>query len=280
MKKIIFLLLATAWLFASSRLSVCNGKNTILELGGDMNYTTATVDKKEFFIYPNPKKSGSFYAIIPMDYYAKEQNTTVEVSYLKDGLVQKESLALEIVACPYKTEVLSVDNSRVVLSEENQKRADEEKAQAAAIYATVSPVNYIVSSFNYPLDSVITSAYGNARTYNGALQSYHGGTDFRAANGTPLTACNDGVVVLVGDRFYSGGTVILDHGRGIYSTYFHMSEFSVKVGDVVKKGDKLGLSGSSGRVTGPHLHFGVVVSGVQVDPLYFIDSINKTLLGE
>lgn len=280
MKKVIFFLLAVSWLFASNTLFVCNGKSIVVELVGDVNYTAATVDGKEFFVYPHPKKSGSFYTIIPMDYYAKESNSTILMSYFKDGVRQQDSLMLEVTACPYKTEVLSVDSSRVVLSEENQKRADEEKVQAAAIYATISPVNYMVSKFNYPLDSVITSAYGNARTYNGILQSYHGGTDFRAANGTVLTACNDGAVVLVGDRFYSGGTVILDHGRGIYSTYFHMSEFGVKVGDVVKKGDKLGLSGSSGRVTGPHLHFGMVVSGVQVDPLHFIDTMNKTLLGE
>lgn len=280
MKKTIFFLLIASWLFASNTFSVCNGKSTVVELAGDVNYTTATVDGKEFFVYPNPKKSGSFYTIIPMDYYAKESNSTILMNYLKDGVQQQDSLMLEVTACPYKTEVLSVDSSRVVLSEENQKRADEEKAQAAIIYATISPINYATSKFNYPLESVITSAYGNARTYNGVLQSYHGGTDFRAANGTVLMACNDGVVVLVGDRFYSGGTVILDHGRGIYSTYFHMSEFGVKVGDVVRKGDKLGLSGSSGRVTGPHLHFGVVVSGVQVDPLHFIDTMNKTLLGE
>ena len=96
--------------------------------------------------------------------------------------------------------------------------------------------------------------------------------------GTPLIACNDGVVVLAKDRFYSGGSVIIDHGQGIYSCYYHMSKFGVKKGSEVKRGDILGLSGDTGRVTGPHLHFSFRVGGEQVDPLQFIDLINKNLL--
>jgi murein DD-endopeptidase MepM/ murein hydrolase activator NlpD len=128
-----------------------------------------------------------------------------------------------------------------------------------------------------PMDSKITSDFGNARVFNGSLKSYHSGTDFRAKVGTPVKSVNDGVVVLAKDRFYAGGSVIVDHGEGVYSCYYHMSKYEVKEGDFVKKGQLLGLSGVSGRVTGPHLHFSMRVSGVQVDPLQFINLVNKEL---
>ncbi|MDQ7067213.1 MAG: M23 family metallopeptidase [Sulfurimonas sp.] len=85
-------------------------------------------------------------------------------------------------------------------------------------------------------------------------------------------------VALVKNRFYSGGTVLLDHGEGIYTCYFHMSAFKVKEGEMVKQGEVLGLSGQSGRVTGPHLHFSARINGVQVDPLQLISLLNKNLL--
>ena len=126
-------------------------------------------------------------------------------------------------------------------------------------------------------DSKITSGFGKARLYNEKLKSYHGGTDFRADIGTPLMACNNGKVVLAKERFYAGNSVVRDHGHGIYSCYFHMSRFNVKEGQNINKGDIIGLSGNSGRVTGPHLHFGIRVGGEQVDPLQFIELINKNL---
>ena len=146
------------------------------------------------------------------------------------------------------------------------------------IYNTVTETSYIDKKFILPLESNITSAFGTARIYNNSLKGYHSGTDFRAKMGTPIKAANDGKVVLVAKRFYSGGTVLLDHGEGIYTCYFHMSKFNVKKGDRVKRGEILGLSGKSGRVTGPHLHFSARVNAVQVDPLQLISLLNNNIL--
>ncbi len=148
------------------------------------------------------------------------------------------------------------------------------------IYGTVTKESYINSKFILPLDSFITSDFGKARVYNGSLKGYHSGTDFRAIVGTPLIASYDGVVALVKDRFYSGGTVLINHGQGIYTCYFHMSAFDVKKDEKVKKGQVIGLSGVSGRVTGPHLHFAVRINAVQVDPLQFIELMNKNIFKE
>ena len=146
------------------------------------------------------------------------------------------------------------------------------------IYNSISNKNYMTSKFISPMSSKITSSFGKERMFNGSHKSYHSGTDFRAKVGTKIVACNDGKVVLAKDRFYSGGSVIVDHGRGVYSCYYHMSKFDVKKGDIVKKEQSLGLSGASGRVTGPHLHFSFRVAGVQVDPLQLIELINKNLI--
>ncbi|NLC27523.1 MAG: M23 family metallopeptidase, partial [Campylobacteraceae bacterium] len=158
---------------------------------------------------------------------------------------------------------------------ENQKeRIKAEYEEAIAIYKSFTTKRLWEDDFMVPMKSKITSAYGNARVFNDSLKSYHSGTDFRAAIGTPIYATNDGVVVLSKDRYYAGGSVILDHGEGVYSVYYHLSQTPLALGTKVKKGEKIGLSGASGRVTGPHLHFGFMVQGVPVDPLHFIETIN------
>jgi len=188
---------------------------------------------------------------------------------------------LKIEDGKYKKEEITVSASKVnPKSKEVQERISKEYKEAMKIYGTVTSKSYIDSEFIMPLDSFITSDFGKARVYNGSLKGYHSGTDFRAQVGTELIASNDGVIALVKKRFYSGGTVLIDHGQGIYTCYFHMSDFAVKEGEKVKKGQVIGLSGQSGRVTGPHLHFAVRINGVQVDPLQFIELMNKNIIKE
>jgi murein DD-endopeptidase MepM/ murein hydrolase activator NlpD len=189
-----------------------------------------------------------------------------------------KTIPLEIKDGLYKKETLKVEQSKVTLSEKDKKRAAKEYARAMEVYNTSTPKSYISSNFIAPLESKITSEFGKARVYNDTLKGYHSGTDYRASVGTPIVASNDGVVALVEDRFYSGGSVIIDHGHGIHTCYFHMSKFDVKEGQEVKKGETIGLSGESGRVTGPHLHFSARVASEQVDPLQLIELLNNNLL--
>jgi murein DD-endopeptidase MepM/ murein hydrolase activator NlpD len=101
--------------------------------------------------------------------------------------------------------------------------------------------------------------YGTRRVFNGELKSRHYGLDLRGRVGTPVFSVLGGRVVLVAERFFSGGTVVVDHGGGLFSLYFHLSRWNVKVGDAVARGARIGAVGRSGRVTGPHLHLGVAV---------------------
>jgi len=145
------------------------------------------------------------------------------------------------------------------------------------IYNTTTETLYISDKFIYPLETKITSDFGKKRVYNGSLKSYHSGTDYRAKVGTKIKAINNGKVVIAKNRFYAGNSIVLDHGNGIYSGYYHLSKMNYKEGDLVKKGDIIGLSGSTGRVTGPHLHFSFRIHGIQVDPLQAIDLLNNNL---
>ena len=264
-----------------SSFKVANGKTALLEFKrqGGIEYKSVKVDKKEFQIFSNPRDKNLKYALIPFSYYETKGNKTLNIKYVENKKIKSETLLLKVVDGKYAKEEIKVSSSKVnPKSKEVKKRISKEYAAAMKIYNTVTPKSYISSAFIKPMESKITSSFGKARVYNGSLKGYHSGTDYRAKVGTPIVSVNDGKVVLVQDRFYSGGTVLVDHGEGIYTCYFHMSEFSVKEGTMVKRGELIGLSGQSGRVTGPHLHFSARINGIQVDPLQLIAIMNKNLL--
>ena len=170
----------------------------------------------------------------------------------------------------YRTDVLKVDPGRVNPSKKNIKRARKEARRVKQVYASGSIEGLWSGEFQPPMDSKITSAFGNQRLFNGELKSYHNGVDFRAPVGTPVFASNSGVVKLAEDLFYSGKVVILDHGNTIFTIYAHLSKIEVTAGRQVEKGQKLGLTGATGRVSGPHLHWGVKVNGTAVNPIQFV----------
>jgi len=282
-----YLLLITLFLsslFAFSPIisdsTTSNGRTTLIEFKKEsgVKYEDIKHGKKSFKIFNHPSDETKLYALVPMSYYQKLNNEKIKITYKENKRIYSKFIFLKVEDGKYKKEEITVSKSKVnPRGKETKKRISKEYAEAMKVYATVTPKSYINSKFILPLDTFITSDFGKARVYNGSLKGYHSGTDFRAKTGTPIIASNDGVVALVKDRFYSGGTVLIDHGQGIYTCYFHMSAFDVKVKQRVKKGQIIGLSGQSGRVTGPHLHFAVRINAVQVDPLQFIQLMNSKL---
>jgi murein DD-endopeptidase MepM/ murein hydrolase activator NlpD len=121
-------------------------------------------------------------------------------------------------------------------------------------------------NFKAPADAAISDVFGSQRIFNGKAQSPHQGLDFRVPTGTPVTAMNDGTVLLARPLYFEGNFVVIDHGQGLLTLYLHLSEFKVKEGDVVKRGQEIGLSGGTGRATGPHLHVAVRWQGTYLDP--------------
>ena len=150
---------------------------------------------------------------------------------------------------------------------------DAEKRQIAAdatlknrIYTHFIPAPQWSGDFKKPVDAPSTPSFGMTRTLNEEATSEHRGTDFPIKEGAPVSASNSGTVVLAKELFYEGNCVIIDHGQHFFTIYMHLSRMDVKVGDKLAKGDKLGLTGATGRVTGPHLHMGVRWNGSYIDP--------------
>ena len=232
-------------------------------------------DKHNIDFFKHKKIENSYYALIPVSYYKKTGDYKIILSYIKEGKKEFKGISIKVIDGKYKSEVINVPKGKVTLNIKNKKRTKKEYAEAMNIYNTVDKDLYFNDEFIYPINTKITSSFGKKRVYNGSLKSYHSGTDFKAAIGTPIKASNNGIISISENRFYSGNSIVINHGQGIYSCYFHLSKMNFKVGDVVKKGDIIGLSGDTGRVTGPHLHFSFRVYGIQVDPLQIITLLNN-----
>jgi murein DD-endopeptidase MepM/ murein hydrolase activator NlpD len=217
---------------------------------------------------------------LPVNYYAKKRKENVQVKYKLNSKLIKKNFSIEIIDGEYRqNEIITVPKGKVTLSKKSKTKSSKEYAKVFKnVYSVVNSKNYILNStFDMPMNSKITSAFGNARIYNGKTKSYHSGTDFRAKVGTLIYAANDGVVALTMNRFYLGKVVYISHGRGSYTYYCHMDNFKVKDGQTVKKGELLGTSGVTGRITGPHLHYANRLYNVTVDPLQFASLHNKIL---
>ncbi len=167
----------------------------------------------------------------------------------------------------FPTRRLTVDEKFVTPPQEVLERIRRESRRVSGIFATISPERYWKGTFQRPVPGRANSSFGKRSILNGKPRSPHTGTDFTADAGTPVAAPNVGRVVLADDLYYSGNTVILDHGLGLYSYFAHLSEFLVWEGDMVTAGTIVGRVGATGRVTGPHLHWTMKLAGVSVDPL-------------
>jgi murein DD-endopeptidase MepM/ murein hydrolase activator NlpD len=161
---------------------------------------------------------------------------------------------------------LSLPSSMVHLDEKTLERVNKEERRLNSLFRAFREERLWRGAFIQPVEGELSSAFGLSRILNGQLRSPHTGIDLGAEEGTPVLASNSGIVVLVETLFFSGKSVILDHGWGIYSMYFHLSEVLVKEGDRVDQGAILGRVGSTGRSTGPHLHWGIRMNGARVDP--------------
>ena len=278
MKKIILAVLLCLNLSAKAQGGASGETQTIVN--GDVEIVQVeakfagnlSIDGKKKRWLSVPRDENLKFALVAASY--RQKGEIKLVNGLKSG---DETIVFKIVEGEYKKEKITVEGSKVTPPKDVLKRIEEEREEANKIYATANVGLKFDSKFILPMSSAITSPFGTARVFNGTLKSYHGGTDFRAAVGSSVIAANDGVVVIAKDRYYAGGSVVIDHGEGIYTQYYHLSALNVKVGQSVKKGDIIALSGASGRVSGPHLHFGVIVGGVQVNPINFVKKINEIL---
>ncbi len=203
---------------------------------------------------------------IPLDVSAGAQ--TLEVAW-PDG--SRERVAFQVDGRTYREQHITLKNQRQVNpNPDDLVRIRRELDEQLAAYARFSPNQPSNVYFDKPVDGRLSSPFGLRRFFNGEERNPHSGLDFAVPQGTPVKAPADGEVILVGDYFFNGKTVFLDHGQGLISMFCHLSAIDVSVGDVVSRGTVVGKVGATGRATGPHLHWNVSLNAVRVDPSIFI----------
>ncbi|MEK6705953.1 MAG: M23 family metallopeptidase [Bdellovibrionota bacterium] len=223
----------------------------------------------KFPFFPVPERGeGSYDAILGIPYASKPGPAKIEVVVKVKGDADRMLLLpITVQDGNYPSEQLSVSQRYIEPSKQELKRILSDKKEVGAIYNVVTRRKQWSGPFVLPIKSEITSPFGKKRVFNGQLNSFHGGLDLKAPEGTPIYAPAGGKVVLAKDLFFSGNTVLIDHGYGVFTVYAHMSRIKVKKGRFVERGTLLGLSGKTGRVSGPHLHWQAVIHKEKVDPL-------------
>ena len=192
---------------------------------------------------------------------------TADIVAERDRDGQRERLRIGLGEYPYSVQRLQIkDQSRVDLSPENLARVQRENALIGKLWARQGEPRFSLP-LGPPLERMPAGGrFGAKRIINGEPRSPHTGADYAVPRGTPVLAVGNGVVALTDEFFFSGNAVFLDHGNGLISMYFHLHEVLVEQGEEISRGRPIGTVGSTGRSTGPHLHFGVRWQGARVDP--------------
>ena len=199
---------------------------------------------------------------------------TLELT-LPDGTVRRRTL--KIARRVYKVQRIDgLPRRKVTPSAEDLKRIRREGARIRAARAADTATPWFAGGFAWPARGIVSGVYGSQRILNGQPRSPHAGVDVAAPTGTKVVATADGRIALA-DRamFYTGHTVMIDHGHGVTSIYAHLSEISVTSGQRIKKGAPIGRIGATGRVTGPHLHWGLSLFGTRLDPALLVGPMEK-----
>ncbi len=188
----------------------------------------------------------------------------------KDGKTYSGTHTLTVKRGDFKTQKLTLPSDLVDLDARTLARVDREEKRVKDLFLGFRDERLWRGPFLQPVQGKATTAFGLRRVINRQPKNPHSGVDLEADEGTPVKATNGGVFVLVDELFFSGKSAILDHGWGIYSMYFHLSQTRIRTGDKIDKGGILGLAGSTGRSTGPHLHWGIQIRGARVDPFSLV----------
>jgi murein DD-endopeptidase MepM/ murein hydrolase activator NlpD len=173
---------------------------------------------------------------------------------------------IRVQAAKYPSIAVTVAKRFTEPSKEQLQSIQQDKAVKHDVFEHTDPEREWSGKFLRPVDVPVSDVFGTRRTFNGKVQSMHQGLDFAAPTGTPVLAANSGTILLAGPLYFEGNCVMIDHGQGLLTLYLHLSEVRVKQGERIARGQQIGLSGGTGRATGPHLHLAVRWQGVYLNP--------------
>ena len=193
----------------------------------------------------------------------------------------RTELPFKVIAKTYREQHLTVENQRLVEPlPSDLERIEAESALMQNVYSQFSPMPKRLRPITLPVQGVVTSEFGFRRYFNGQPRNPHSGVDIAAEHGTPVKSPAPGVIRVVGNFFFNGNTVLVDHGGGFISMLCHLSKVNVHQQQLVEQDSIIGTVGATGRATGPHLHWSVSLQGTRVDPLVFVTVINASANGE
>jgi murein DD-endopeptidase MepM/ murein hydrolase activator NlpD len=240
------------------------GGVAILDVPGEPDRApVVTFDGNRVMVLPGPN---GWRAIVGIALAREPGAASIEIRSGKVTLTQ----GFTVAGKAYATQRLKVAPRHVDLSPEDAARVEREQPHIRATLATFSEAAPVTMNFAPPVRGPRSSSFGLRRVFNNQPRNPHSGMDIAAPVGTPIYAPAPGKVIDTGDYFFNGNSVFVDHGQGLVTLYCHLSKIDVEAGTEVKTGDKLGEVGATGRVTGPHLHWGVALNRVFVDPALFL----------
>ncbi|WP_319780940.1 M23 family metallopeptidase [Maridesulfovibrio sp.] len=211
--------------------------------------------------------------------FDKPGRDKIVIKTVSEGKERTFGRTVKVKKKKYKVQRLTLPEKMVTPPHEVYDKIAQDRKEVKAAKEVMSAERKWFVPFARPTKGSQSSPYGAQRILNGKPKNPHRGLDFRGAKGTAVKAMADGRVVLVGNHYYAGNSVYIDHGNGVVTMYFHLSRIDVKEGELVERGQLIGGIGSTGRVTGPHLHMSVSVQGKLVDPNYILQKSTDQLLG-
>ncbi len=213
-----------------------------------------------------PFTDSTFAALVGIDMQDPPGKQTLRIRIQTEQTTDHLTYPIDIIKENYTVQRLKLPKNKVDLDATTLKRVRLEQKEMSAAFLHMGRQPLWESAFLEPVTGRVTGRFGSRRVINGQKKRPHSGEDIAAPKGTPVLAVNTGTVVAAVDHFFSGKGVIIDHGVGLFSMYFHLSEISVKNGQTLHKGEILGKVGATGRATGPHLHWGIRLNGARVNP--------------
>lgn len=257
----------SAWKVRQHPMEVHQGSVVRIKVDGiGITDVKGLLRQQEIFFFPEPPDS--YAALFGVDLEEKPGELTVAIQGRgRDGSKLEKVLRLQVRKRSFPEERFSVAKEFDRFDDAVRERIEKEQARLAQLWTVASPYRFWEGKFVEPVSGPVTSPFGLRRIINGSPRSPHSGVDFKAPSGTQVVATNRARVVLRDEFYFSGKSLVLDHGGGLYTMYFHLADFNIQAGSEVRKGDLIGWAGMTGRVTGPHLHWGVRLYGARVDPL-------------
>jgi len=228
-----------------------------------------------------PDGQGVFAALLGADIEAKPGASRLLLTATdRNGVEHARVIPFKVKSRAFRKESFNVPASFDQMSAETLAEIRREQDAFARAFEYSTPERLWEAPFIRPVpQEASASSFGLRRIINGTARAPHSGTDLSAPAGTEVRAANDGRVALVGNFFFAGGSVVIDHGGGLFTMYFHLSELKVEEGVMVQKGEVIALSGATGRVTGPHLHWGARLGNARVDPLELLTKVSTAAPG-